>query len=57
VVISGAELARLAELRVPISLEAVARESHQVILGSILGAVPTRLTLEVRTSSVVKLRP
>jgi hypothetical protein len=53
VVIPGAELARLAELRVPISLEAVAREPHNVILGN----APTRLTIEVRTSSVVKLRP
>jgi hypothetical protein len=57
VVIPAAELARLADLRVPISLEAVAREPHQVVLGGILGAAPTRLTIEVRTSSVVKLRP
>ncbi len=53
VVIPAAELGRLAELRVPVSLEAVVRESH----GLVLGSSPVRLTLEVRTSSVIELRP
>jgi hypothetical protein len=53
VVIPAAELGRLADLRVPVSLEAVVRESHGVVLGS----SPVRLTLEVRTSSVIELRP
>ena len=53
VVIPAAELARLAELHVPVSLEAVVRESH----GLVLGPSPVRLTLEVRTSSVIELRP
>ena len=53
VLIPAAELGRLAELRVPVSLEVVSRETHA--LG--LGGAPARLTLEVRTSSVVELRP
>jgi hypothetical protein len=53
VVIPAVELDRLADLRVPVSLEAVARETHALTLGG----APTRLTLEVRTSSVVELRP
>jgi hypothetical protein len=53
VVVPAAELGRLAELRVPVSLEAVVRESH----GLVLGSSPVRLTLEVRTSSVIELRP
>jgi hypothetical protein len=53
VVIPANELGRLAELRVPVSLEAVVRESH----GLVLGPSPVRLTLEVRTSSVIELRP
>jgi hypothetical protein len=51
--IPAAELAPLAGLRVPVSLEAVARETHSVLLGN----APIRLTLEVRTSSVLELRP
>lgn len=53
VAIPAAELSRLADLRVPVSLEAVARETH----GLVLAGAPARLTLEVRTSSVVELRP
>jgi hypothetical protein len=53
VVVPAAELGRLADLRVPVSLEAVVRESY----GLVLGSSPVRLTLEVRTSSVIELRP
>lgn len=53
VMVPAAEIGRLAELRVPISLEAVVRETHLTLLG----ASPVRLTLEVRTSSVIELRP
>jgi hypothetical protein len=53
VVVPAAELGRLAELRVPVSLEAVARETQALLLAG----APVRLTLEVRTSSVVELRP
>jgi predicted small secreted protein len=53
VVVPATEVARLASLRVPISVEAVARESHPLSLG---GAT-TRVTLELRSSSVVELRP
>jgi hypothetical protein len=53
VVVPAAELGRLADLHVPVSLEAVARESQSLVLAG----APVRLTLEVRTSSVVELRP
>ena len=53
VIIPASDVAILAELRVPVSVEAVAREPHIMVLGG----APARLTLEVRTSSVVKLRP
>jgi hypothetical protein len=53
VVIPAVEVARLASLRVPVSIEAVSRESR----GLVLGGAPVRLTVEVRASSVVELRP
>lgn len=52
-IVPASELGRLASLKVPVSFEAVARESHTVVLGG----APARLTLEVRSSSVVELRP
>jgi hypothetical protein len=53
VLIPAVEVARLANLHVPVSIEAVARESHAMNLGG----SSVRLTLEVRSSSVVELRP
>jgi hypothetical protein len=55
VVVPAVEVARLAGLRVPISVEAVTRESRALMLTS--GGAPVRLTVEVRASSVVELRP
>jgi hypothetical protein len=53
VVIPAAEVTRLANLHVPVSIEAVARETHPLNVGG----TSVRLTLEVRSSSVVELRP
>ena len=53
VVVPAVEVARLAGLGVPVSIEAVSRESQSVVLGG----SPVRLTVEVRASSVVELRP
>ncbi|HEY0706094.1 MAG TPA: hypothetical protein VGG33_04820 [Polyangia bacterium] len=53
VVIPAVEVARLTGLKVPVSVEAVSRESR----GLVLGGAPVRLTVEVRASSVVELRP
>ena len=53
VVVPAAELAKMAALRVPVSLEAVGRDSHPYGFG----ADSVRLTIEVRTSSVVELLP
>jgi hypothetical protein len=68
VVVPAAELARLATLRVPVKIEAVARESHlaqlperdgnpaRAVQGAGTGST-VRLTLEVRSSAVVDLQP
>jgi hypothetical protein len=48
VVIPAAEVTRLANLHVPVSIEAVTRETHPVTVGG----TSVRLTLEVRSSSV-----
>jgi hypothetical protein len=63
-VVPAAELARLASLRVPVKIEAVARESLVAQLGSASSTAPptasastVRLTLEVRSSAVVDLQP
>jgi hypothetical protein len=53
VVVRAAEVARLASLHVPVSVEAVSRTSHPVALGG----TTVRLTMEVRSSTVVELRP
>jgi hypothetical protein len=53
VVVPAVEVARLAGLRVPVSVEAVSRETR----GLVLAGAPVRLTVEVRASSVVELRP
>lgn len=53
VVVLASEVQRLANLRVPISIEAVARDSQPVAVGG----ASVRLTLEVRSSAVVELRP
>ncbi len=55
VVVPVSWLARLADLKVPVSIEAVARESQAVQIGT--GGASVRLTLEVRSSSVVELVP
>jgi hypothetical protein len=57
VVVPVSWLGRLAELKFSVSVEAVARESHLVQLGPSSGGTPVRLTLEVRSSSVVELVP
>jgi hypothetical protein len=57
VVVPVSWLARLAELKVSVSVEAVARESHLAQLGASSGGTAVRLTLEVRSSSVVELVP
>ena len=55
----ASDLAKLAELRVPVFIEAVARENHFAQLGASVGVAATavRLTLEVRSSSRVELVP
>jgi hypothetical protein len=53
VVIPASEVTRLANLHVPVSIEAVTRETHPLNVGG----TSVRLTLEVRSSSVVELRP
>ena len=53
VLIPAVEVARLANLHVPVSIEAVTRETHLLNVGG----SSVRLTLEVRSSSVVELRP
>jgi hypothetical protein len=53
VVVRASEVAALSSLRVPVSVEAVSRASHPVTLGG----TTVRLTVEVRSSTVVELRP
>ncbi len=64
VVVPAADLARLAALRVPVTIQAVARESQflsgvtsQAQPPSASGNPTVRLTLEVRSSAVVDLQP
>jgi hypothetical protein len=56
-VVPAADLAKLAELRVPVFIEAVAREIQFAQLGASVGGAAVRLTLEVRSSSRVELVP
>jgi hypothetical protein len=53
VVIPAVEVIHLANLHVPVSIEAVTRETHPLNVGG----TSVRLTVEVRSSSVVELRP
>lgn len=53
VVVPAADIARLVDLKVPVSVEAVARDNQAMTLAS----GPMRLTLELRASSVIEFQP